>query len=124
MRGRLYVFSIGAKDHEHHMNVFDQMQWTGWHSVPGGGTTLVSDAATVYNGKLYLFAIGISDHGHYVNTFDAKHWSGWSLLPGLQSVLADAAVVYAQSGHLLCGRSRTRRTETDKRPCRSLLSSN
>src|SRR3954466_8831827 len=45
--GKLYVFGIGIDDHQHYVNTFDGLTWSGWSAVPGGGTTLVSDAAVV-----------------------------------------------------------------------------
>jgi hypothetical protein len=72
-----------------------------WREVPGGGTTLVADAATVYRGKLYLFGIGIGDHGHYVNVLDGSSWSGWSLVPGGgKTMLADSATVFRDKLYL------------------------
>jgi len=73
----------------------------GWGVLPGGGTTNVSDAATVFQGKLYLFGIGIGDHRHYVNTFDGNQWNGWGLLPGGgTAVLSDAATVFQNKLYL------------------------
>ena len=73
------------------MNTFDGQKWSGWSVVPGGGTMMLSDAATVLQGKLYLFGIGINDHQHYVNSFDGQNWSGWSqLFGGGKTNLSDA----------------------------------
>src|SRR4051812_1517863 len=68
---------------------------TGWGKVPGGGTTAVADAATVFQDRLYLFGIGIGDRRHYVNTFDGTSWSGWRQVPGGgTTILSDAATVF------------------------------
>ena len=65
-----------------------------WSAVPGGGTTNLADAATVFQDRLYLFGIGIDDRQHYVNSFDGQAWSGWSAVPGGGTTnLADAAAV-------------------------------
>jgi subtilase family serine protease len=67
----------------------------GWGVLPGGGTTVLSDAATVFQNRLYLFGIGINDHHHYVNSFDGQNWSGWSAVPGGGTTnLADAVTVF------------------------------
>jgi hypothetical protein len=62
-----YLFGIGINDHAHYVNVLNGTTWSGWSPVPGGGTTNVADAATVYNRSLYLFGISERDHRHYVN---------------------------------------------------------
>jgi hypothetical protein len=70
-------------------------QFSGWSAVPGGGTTTLPDAATVYKDRLYLFGIGTGDHAHYVSVFDGARWSGWSAVPGGgTTTLPDAATVY------------------------------
>lgn len=84
---------------------FGQETWSGWSEVPGGGTTLVSDAATAYgDGKLYLFGIGVNNHRHYVNTFDGANWSGWSeVLGGGTTAVSDAVTGYADGKLYLFG---------------------
>jgi hypothetical protein len=55
-------------------------RWSGWHTVPNGGTTDAAPFAISYSGKLYLFARGINDHAIYMNTYTSAGWSGFSLL--------------------------------------------
>jgi subtilase family serine protease len=73
----------------------------GWGVLPGGGTTILSDAATVFQNRLYLFGIGINDHHHYVNAFDRNAWSGWSAVPGNGTTqLSDSATVFQNKLYL------------------------
>ena len=66
-----------------------------WSAVPGGGTTNLADAATVFQDRLYLFGIGINDHHHYMNSFDGQSWSGWAALWGSgKTLLSDAVTVF------------------------------
>jgi hypothetical protein len=68
---------------------------SGWAKVPGGGTTAVAHAVTVFQDRLYLFGIGIKHHKHYLDTFDGTNWSGWRQVPGGgTTVLSDAATVF------------------------------
>ncbi|HXJ39193.1 MAG TPA: Ca2+-dependent phosphoinositide-specific phospholipase C [Bryobacteraceae bacterium] len=66
-----------------------------WREVPGGGSTLVADAAVVYQGKLCLFGVGTSDHRHYLNIFDGATWAGWTAIPDTGTTrLPDATAVF------------------------------
>ncbi|GEM_PF-3466369 len=68
--------------------------FSGWHEVPGGGSTAIPDTSAVLNGRLYLFGVG-NDHQHYVNATSGASWTGWSLIPGGGSTpLPDAAVTF------------------------------
>ncbi len=55
-------------------------RWTGWQTVPNGGTTDAAPFAISYAGKLYLFAKGIGNKRIYVNTYTSAGWSGFSIL--------------------------------------------
>ncbi|HEY2514960.1 MAG TPA: protease pro-enzyme activation domain-containing protein [Polyangiaceae bacterium] len=67
----------------------------GWGVLPGGGTTVLADAATTFQNKLYVFGIGINDHQHYMNVFNGNAWAGWSAVPGGGTTeLSDAATVF------------------------------
>jgi hypothetical protein len=53
-----------------------------WAAVPGGGATLSSPAATVFQGLLPLFVRG-GDDRLYVNwLLPNNQWTGWGLVPG------------------------------------------
>ncbi len=55
-------------------------RWSGWHTIPNGGTTDAGPFAISYSGKLYLFARGINDHAIYMNTYTSAGWSGFRIL--------------------------------------------
>jgi hypothetical protein len=80
-------------------------QWSGWAQVPGGGTTDVALAATVFNSKLYLFGKGINDKREYVNTYDtAGNWGGWAQVPGGGTTDASLAPVVFNNKIYLFGK--------------------
>jgi hypothetical protein len=66
-----------------------------WALVPGGGSTLSSPAATVFQGNLALFVRGSGDR-LYVNWLLPNYrWTGWGLTPGGGSTpSAPAATVF------------------------------
>lgn len=85
--GSLAVFVRGTNDGIW-QNVLNRLNgtWSGWNELPGGGRTLSSPTAVMYNNRLHLFVRGLND-GVWENmlTIDSTltgPWTGWGELPG------------------------------------------